>query len=244
MKRVTCWLALSLEYIKENLRYDNSKTLLLSTSLRSDNYWFRVWRLNQISWNTVHFEPHREKEVSLGSVFWKVLFTKARVREVTRGWEIRVYDWAVKSVSISQDEFSYLIHPTEKWRYRPFDIGSPIVRWHTCCRPWTTWACWVWIWTGVVAPLGDCTMVCWIWAGPLCCGNWTIRTWNWGCWSCVPIGTRGWTFVVVRFTVDVRAAMAVGEDPVANKQKQKLQLLKASKFSLLRRLVNWEKIFF
>ena len=38
---------------------------------------------------------------------------------------------------------------------------------------------------------------------------------------------------MVRFTVDVSAAMAVGEDPVANKQKQKLQLLKASKFTLL-----------
>ena len=185
-----------------------------------------------------------KSEVSLGSIYWKVLFKKARVREVTGGWEIRVYDWAVKSVSTSQDEFSYLIHPTEKWRYRPFDIDSPIVRWHTCCRPWTTWACWVWIWTGVVAPLGDCTMVCWIWAGPLCCGNWTIRTWNWGCWSCVPIGTRGCRFVVVRFTVDVRAAMAVGEDPVTNKQKQKLQLLKASTFTLLTQLVNWEKIFF
>ena len=126
--------------------------------------------------------------------------------------------------------------------YRPFDISSPIVCWHTCCRPWTTWACWVWIWTGVVAPLGDCTMVCWIWAGPLCCGNWTIRTWNWGCWSCVPIGTRGCRFVVVRFTVDVRAAMAVGEDPVATKQKRKLQLLKASTFTLLTQLVKWEKI--
>ena len=49
---------------------------------------------------------------------------------------------------------------------------------------------------------------------------------------------------MVRFTVDVRAAMAVGEDPVANKQKQKLQLLKASKFSLLHQLVKLEKIFF
>ena len=39
-------------------------------------------------------------------------------------------------------------------------------------------------------------------------------------------------------TVDVRAAMAVGEDPVANKQKQKLQLLKASKFTLLTQLVK------
>ena len=38
MKLVTCWLALFLEYIEENLRYDDSKTLLLSTSLRSDNY--------------------------------------------------------------------------------------------------------------------------------------------------------------------------------------------------------------
>ena len=38
VKLVTCWLALFLEYIEENLRYDNSKTLLLSTSLRSDNY--------------------------------------------------------------------------------------------------------------------------------------------------------------------------------------------------------------
>ena len=47
---------------------------------------------------------------------------------------------------------------------------------------------------------------------------------------------------MVRFTVDVRAAMAVGEDPVANKQK--LQLLKASKFTLLTQLVKWEKIFF
>ena len=36
----------------------------------------------------------------------------------------------------------------------------------------------------------------------------------------VPIGTRGCRFVVVRFTVDVRAAMAVSEDPVANKQKK------------------------
>ena len=36
---VTCWLALFLEYIEENLRYDNSKTLLLSTTLRSDNYY-------------------------------------------------------------------------------------------------------------------------------------------------------------------------------------------------------------
>ena len=49
---------------------------------------------------------------------------------------------------------------------------------------------------------------------------------------------------MVRFTVDVRVAMAVGEDPVANKQKQKLQLLKASKFALLTQLVKWEKIFF
>ena len=49
---------------------------------------------------------------------------------------------------------------------------------------------------------------------------------------------------MVRITVDVRAAMAVGEDPVANKQKQKLQLLKASKFTLLTQLVKWEKIFF
>ena len=38
--------------------------------------------------------------------------------------------------------------------------------------------------------------------------------------------------------------MAFGEDPVANKQKQKLQLLKARKFTLLTQLVNWEKIFF
>ena len=38
---------------------------------------------------------------------------------------------------------------------------------------------------------------------------------------------------MVRFTVDVRAAMAVGEDPVVNKQKQILQLLKASKIHLL-----------
>ena len=37
---------------------------------------------------------------------------------------------------------------------------------------------------------------------------------------------------MVRFTVDVRAAMAVGEDPVATKQKRKLQLLKASTFYL------------
>ena len=37
-KRVTCWLALFLEYIEQNLRYDNSKTLFLSTSQRSDNY--------------------------------------------------------------------------------------------------------------------------------------------------------------------------------------------------------------
>ena len=51
---------------------------------------------------------------------------------------------------------------------------------------------------------------------------------------------------MVRFTVDVRAAMAVGEDPVANKQKQKqrLQLLKGSTFTLLTQLVKWEKIFF
>ena len=49
---------------------------------------------------------------------------------------------------------------------------------------------------------------------------------------------------MVRFTVDVRAAMAVGEDPVANKQKQKFQLLKASTFTLLTHLVKWEKIFF
>ena len=49
---------------------------------------------------------------------------------------------------------------------------------------------------------------------------------------------------MVRFTVDVRAAMAVGEDPVAKKQKQKLQLLNASKFTLLTQLVKWEKIFF
>ena len=49
---------------------------------------------------------------------------------------------------------------------------------------------------------------------------------------------------MVRFTVDVRAAMAVGEDPVANKQKQKLQLLKARKFTLLTQLVKWEKTFF
>ena len=49
----------------------------------------------------------------------------------------------------------------------------------------------------------------------------------------------------MRFTVDVRAAMAVGEDPVANKQKQKqLQLLKASTFTFLTHLVKWEKIFF
>ena len=38
---------------------------------------------------------------------------------------------------------------------------------------------------------------------------------------------------MVRFTVDVRAAMAVGEDPVANKQRQKLQLLKASRLTIL-----------
>ena len=43
---------------------------------------------------------------------------------------------------------------------------------------------------------------------------------------------------MVRFTVDVRAAMAVGEDPVANKQKQKLELLKGSKFTLLTQLVK------
>ena len=49
---------------------------------------------------------------------------------------------------------------------------------------------------------------------------------------------------MVRFTVDVRAAMAVGEDPVATKQKRKLQLLKASTFTLLTQLVKWEKIFF
>ena len=49
---------------------------------------------------------------------------------------------------------------------------------------------------------------------------------------------------MVRFTVDVRAAMAVGEDPVANKQKQKPQLLKASKFTFLTQLVKWEKTFF
>ena len=46
----------------------------------------------------------------------------------------------------------------------------------------------------------------------------------------------------MRFTVDVRAAMAVGEDPVATKQKRKLQLLKASTFTLLTQLVKWEKI--
>lgn len=83
----------------------------------------------------------------------------------------------------------------------------------TCCKPCTTWACCEWIWTGV-APLGDCTMVCWIWAGPPCCGNCTIRTWNCGCGICVPIGTRGWRFVVVRLTVDVSAAIAVGDVPV------------------------------
>ena len=46
--------------------------------------------------------------------------------------------------------------------------------------------------------------------------------------------------------IDVRAAMAVGEDPVANKQtqKQRLQLLKGSKFTLLIQLVKWEKISF
>ena len=49
---------------------------------------------------------------------------------------------------------------------------------------------------------------------------------------------------MVRFTIDVRAAMAVGEDPVADKQKQILQLLKASSFTLLTQLVKWEKIFF
>ena len=49
---------------------------------------------------------------------------------------------------------------------------------------------------------------------------------------------------MVRLTVDVRAAMAVGEDPAANKQKQKLQLLKASKFTLLTQFVKWEKVFF
>ena len=49
---------------------------------------------------------------------------------------------------------------------------------------------------------------------------------------------------MVRFTVDVSAAMAVGEDPVANKQKQKLQLLKASTFTLLTQLVKWEKILY
>ena len=49
---------------------------------------------------------------------------------------------------------------------------------------------------------------------------------------------------MVRFTVDVRAALAVGEDSVANKQKQKLQLLKASTFTLLTQLVEWNKIFF
>ena len=59
-------------------------------------------------------------------------------------------------------------------------------------------------------PLGDCT-IC---AGPPCCGNCTIRTWNCGCCICVPIGTRGWRFVVVRLTVDVSAAMAVADVPV------------------------------
>ena len=49
---------------------------------------------------------------------------------------------------------------------------------------------------------------------------------------------------MVRFTVDVRAAMAVGEDPVANKQKQILQLLKASKFTFLTQWVKWEKKYF
>ena len=43
---------------------------------------------------------------------------------------------------------------------------------------------------------------------------------------------------MVRFTVDIKAAMAVGEDPVANKQKQKLQLLKASTFTLPTQLVK------
>ena len=47
---------------------------------------------------------------------------------------------------------------------------------------------------------------------------------------------------MVRFTVDVRAAIAVGEDPVANKQK--LQRLKASKFTLLTQLVNGRKYSF
>ena len=37
VKRVTCWLAVFLEYKEENLRYGNSKTLLLR-SLRSDNH--------------------------------------------------------------------------------------------------------------------------------------------------------------------------------------------------------------
>ena len=37
---------------------------------------------------------------------------------------------------------------------------------------------------------------------------------------------------MVRFTVDVRAAMAVGEDPVANKQKQKLQIFKSEQIHL------------
>ena len=49
---------------------------------------------------------------------------------------------------------------------------------------------------------------------------------------------------MVRFTVDIKAAMAVGEDPVATKQKQKVQLLKTSKFTLLTQLEKWEKIFF
>ena len=59
-----------------------------------------------------------KSEVSLGSI--DILKGSVQQSEGSRGhgggrgWEIRVYDCSVKSVSISQDEFSYLIHPTEK----------------------------------------------------------------------------------------------------------------------------------
>lgn len=105
----------------------------------------------------------------------------------------------------------------------------------TCCKPCTTWACCVFIWTGV-APLGDCTRVGCIWVGPPCCGNCTIRTWNGCCWSCVPIGTKGCRFVVVRLTVDVSAAMAVGDVPAP---RGKLMVMFSSLKPRLRNNIQW-----
>ena len=70
-----------------------------------------------------------KSEVSLGSI--DILKGSVQESDGSRshgGWGnkgIRLSGY-VCILSISQDEFSYLIHPTEN--YRPFDISSPIVR--------------------------------------------------------------------------------------------------------------------